>query len=67
VCRIDLAQQPPTEQDWTVLGPEFVYPRFDFRPEVSHQTLNRPRSGVPKRTDSPTLDLFTVRREPMDG
>ena len=67
MCRIGLAQQSSTEQDRSILGPEFVYPCFDFRSEVSHQTLNWPRSGVPKRTYSPTLDLFTVQGEPMDG
>lgn len=66
MCRVDLAQQPPTEQDRAILGSEFVDPRFDFRSEVSHQTLNWPRSGVAKSTDSPTLDLFAVQGEPMD-
>ena len=67
MCRIYLGQQSSTKQDRTILGPEFVDPRFDFRSEVSHQTLNRPCSGVPKSTDRPTLDLFAVQGEPMDG
>lgn len=66
MCRVDLAQQPSTEQDRAILGPEFVDPRFDFWSEVPHQTLNWPRSGVPKSTNRPTLDLFPVQGEPMD-
>ena len=65
--RVNLTQEPPAEQDWTVLSPECVYPRFDLRSEVSHQSLNWPGCGVPKSTDSPTLDLFPVQRKPIDA
>ena len=65
--RIDLAQQMSSKQDRSILCPEFVDPRLDFRAEVSHQTLDGPRSGVPKSTDRPTLNLFAVQKEPMDG
>jgi hypothetical protein len=67
MCWINLAQKPPTEQDGTVLGPESVDPRFNFRSEVPHQALNWPRGGIPESTDCPTLDLLAVQREPMDG
>lgn len=67
MCRVDLAQEPPAEQDRTILGPEFVYPCLDLGSEVSHQTLNWPGSSVPESTDGPTLDLLPVQGEPIDA
>ena len=67
MCRIDLAQQPSTKQDRSILCPEFIDPRFNLRSKVSHQTLNGPCGGVSKSTDRSTLDLFAVQGEPIDG
>ena len=67
VCRVDLAQESPAEQDRAILGSELVYPRFDLRPEVSHQTLNWPSGSIAEGTYSSALNLFPEQREPMDA
>ena len=59
-------QHTSTKQDRPVSGAELVYPTFDLRAEMAHETLDRPGGCITEGADRPAFDLFAAEQGIMN-